>query len=183
MAHQKAVPAAILAISLLLFAGCSAPAQDKPDTGNSEADNAALDNANAANSDGTASDEPEGQKMEPTEVTLTPEDLEKADVAIEYGDYAAVEKAISSMKAGEMDGQVVEIDGISTNLSYGGAPVIAQEGSDGTMVGIPYLIEGAGESAYPCDGTRTKICAKVAKSDDGSTWVLRTLSGNVVQFG
>lgn len=109
------------------------------------------------NNGGNSSDVPE--VVEPTVVTAAELNGERA-VTIAYGDYEAMQTLASDIQNGRMTGKIVEIDGIVSHpgTSYS----ITEASADGTTkIGTVFNIKDG--SAYPEDGKRARVIAKVVE--------------------
>lgn len=95
------------------------------------------------------------------EDTSVPADYSNPDVTIAYGDFDGIVTFTDAMLAGQYDGQIIQVEGISSKRMSNCAILEANEAGDEKR-GFTWQLEGAPEmSAYPADDTHVVITGQV----------------------
>ena len=105
---------------------------------------------------------------------LSAEALANVNETIAADSYDAMSALAKDIQNGAKTGQVVQIDGVVSNMGAGMSYSIGQNDANGSNYrGTKFVIEGAEESAYPKDGTHVKVTGLIAQ--DGATFYIQTL--------
>lgn len=109
-----------------------------------------------------------------TESGLVAADLANVDVAVEYGDYDAMQTLAKSIQNGEMVGKVVKINGL---VSHPGTiySIVEENESGSQKIGTQFVISDAAEAEYPVDGAHVVLIGKIVQKDP-MVYVIQTLN-------
>jgi hypothetical protein len=166
MMKIRTVALPICAAALLAAAGLAGCSNS---TGNGNGETTTIENAH------------DGQAHQLV-ATLSPSDLEKVDITIGYGDAEAMEKLAQDMQKGSAADKVVEISGKCFHAEGTSVYSIAEPREDeNSQIGVQFFIEDIDTSAYPLNDAKIKLKGKVSKTDDGLSWVVKTINSEVVQ--
>ena len=126
------------------------------------------------NNGGDAGNDSNGGGSTSQTTGLSAADLANVDIAVEYGDYDAMQDLSKAIQNGEMVGKVVKIDGIvmhpATSYSIGQA-----NASGSAKIGTQFDIVDAAAAYYPADGDRVVITGKVVEKEP-LIYMIETLS-------
>ncbi len=97
-----------------------------------------------------------------TSGNVTAPELANVDVAVAYGDYAAMQSLSKDIQNGKMTGKVVRIDGI---VAHPGTKysIVQQDASGSQKIGTEFVIEDSAD--YPHDGERAVVVGKVIEKE------------------
>lgn len=103
--------------------------------------------------------ETQSQESEPFIDELLGENNVEVITTVEFEDYESGETLAKSIQNGEMDGQIIVIDGVSKKIGSGYS--IGQQGDD-SFIGTTYVISD--DMEYPGDGSHVTLKG-VVKAD------------------
>ena len=114
--------------------------------------------------------------------TLSPSDLERVDITIEYGDAEAMVELAQDRQKGTAADKVVKISGNCFHADGTSVYSIAEpRENEKSQIGVQFVIEDADISTYPLNDAKIKLKGKVSKTDDGLSWIVKTINSEVVQ--
>ena len=113
-----------------------------------------------------------GDETDIQQVESTTSGFEEPDVVVGYGDYDVMYAQSKAIQNGEMEGMVIQIDGVVSHprSKYS----IGESGEGSTFIGTEFEIDGGSDADYPSDGDHVIITGEVIQKSP-MYFIIRTM--------